>query len=248
MSEIERAAGIIADARRLVVLTGAGMSQESGIPTFRDAPSSLWENYDPMELATPEGFRRDPALVWNWYAARREMIAACDPHPGHRALAELEQMDWDDYLLITQNIDNLHRVAGSRTLVEIHGNIFRFKCFDNEHPVSALPPEGEIPPRCACGSLLRPDVVWFGEIPPVEGIERSAGAIAMCDVILVVGTSGEVYPVAGFPAAARAAGATVIDVNTAATPISRIAEVFIAARAGDALPALVEAVGRRRTG
>lgn len=248
MSEIERAAAIIADARRLVVLTGAGMSQESGIPTFRDAPSSLWENYDPLDLATPEGFMRDPALVWNWYAARREMIAACEPHAGHRALAQLEAMDWQDYLLVTQNIDNLHRVAGSGALVEIHGNIFRFKCFDNEHPVSELPAGGETPPRCACGSLLRPDVVWFGEIPPTDGIERAAGAIAMCDVMLVVGTSGEVYPVAGFPAAAQAAGADVVDINPLASPISQLADVFIAARAGEALPALVEAVRRRRAG
>ena len=248
MSEpgIDRAATLMADARRLVVTTGAGMSRESGIPTFREAPSALWENYDPMERATPEGFLRDPPTVWKWYAARREMIAQAEPHAGHLALAALEQMDWEDYLLITQNIDNLHREAGSKALVEIHGNIFRFKCFDRHHPVTSLPPGDDVPPRCECGSLLRPDVVWFGEILPEREVALASAAIAMCDVMLVVGTSGIVYPVASFPATARAGGARVIEVNPEETPITEVADVFVTGTAGEAIPALVEAVRLKR--
>jgi NAD-dependent deacetylase len=245
-TSIDRAAALIAGAKRMVVTTGAGMSRESGIPTFRDAPSALWENFDPMDLATPEGFLRDPARVWKWYAERREMIARAEPHAGHVALAELESMDWDDFLLITQNIDNLHRKAGSNALVEIHGNILRFKCFDNHHPVETLPGGDEIPPRCECGSLLRPDVVWFHEMLPERELEQAGAAIAMCDVMLVVGTSGEVYPVAAFPGAASAAGASVIDVNTEETPVTEIADVFVAQTAGAAIPALVAAVRRKR--
>jgi len=245
---IEHAAAIIAGARRLVVTTGAGMSRECGIPTFREAPSALWENYDPADLATPEGFQKDPAMVWKWYAARRETIAKVAPHPGHFSLAELEQMDWDDYLLITQNIDNLHRVAGSSALVEIHGNIFLFKCFDNNHPVPTLPDSDEVPPRCECGSPVRPDVVWFGEMLPYDGLRRADAAISACDTMLVVGTSGTVYPVAEFPALARTAGARVIEVNPERTPITGLTEVYVEGTAGEAIPALVEAVRRKRAG
>lgn len=240
---IERAAELIAGARRLVVTTGAGMSQESGIPTFRDAPSALWENFDPMELATRDGFKNNPALVWRWYSERRRMIAGATPHPGHHAIADMEEM-FDEFLLVTQNIDNLHREAGSQRLVELHGNIFRFKCFDRDHPVDHLPEGDEEPPRCACGSMIRPDVVWFGEVPNLDGINTALGAIAMCEVVLVVGTSGLVYPAAGFPETAKAAGATVVEVNPEQTPITAFADVSIAARAGVALPPLVAALRR----
>jgi NAD-dependent deacetylase len=240
---IERAAGMLAGARRIVVTTGAGVSQESGIPTFRDAPSALWENYDPMELATRDGFQNNPALVWRWYCERRRMIAEARPHPGHHAIAEMEEM-FDEFLLVTQNIDNLHREAGSQRIVELHGNIFRFKCFDRDHPVERLPEGDEEPPRCACGSMIRPDVVWFGEVPDLDGINEVLAAIAMCDVVIVVGTSGLVYPAAGFPETAKAAGATVVEVNPEETPITAIAEVSVAARAGVALPPLVAAVRR----
>jgi NAD-dependent deacetylase len=240
MSEaIERAAGMLAGAGAVVVVTGAGMSQESGIPTFREAPSALWANYDPMQLATVEGFRHDPPLVWRWYAERRALIARRRPHAGHHALARLEGM-FDDFLLVTQNIDNLHRVAGSRALAELHGNIFRYKCLDRNHPVDELPPGDEVPPRCHCGSMLRPDVVWFGEMLPAHEIDRAYAALAMCDVVLVVGTSGLVYPAAGLPGIGRQAGARVVEVNLERTPISADAHVCITAKAGEALPQLVE--------
>jgi NAD-dependent deacetylase len=244
---IERAAGLIAAAGSVVVTTGAGMSKESGIPTFRDAPGALWADYNPEELATPEGFLRDPSLVWRWYVARREMMAACKPHAGHYALAELETL-FDDYILLTQNIDNLHRVAGSSELVEVHGNVFRYKCFDNHHAVEALPAGGAEPPLCHCGSMIRPDVVWYGEMLDADNVERAFEALSRCDVVLVVGTSGIVYPAAGFPGAAKQSGASVIEVNPERTPITEVADVFVQAGAGEALPPLVERVKELRGG
>ena len=235
---IESAARLIAPAKRVVATTGAGMSKESGIPTFRDAPSALWANYNPEELATPEGFLRDPPLVWKWYVARREMMAACTPHAGHYALAELEAL-FDDFVLLTQNIDNLHRVAGSSDLVEVHGNIFRFKCFDNGHPIEKLPVSEEVPPRCQCGSFIRPDVVWFGEMLDQDDLDRACVGVSDCEAVLVVGTSGMVYPAAGFPQAAKSMGATVVEINPEETPISEIADIFVKATAGEALPLLV---------
>jgi NAD-dependent deacetylase len=244
-AEIERAARLLAPAERLVVTTGAGMSKESGIPTFRDAPNALWKDYDPEELATPEGFLRNPPLVWRWYAARREMIARAAPHAGHVALAELEKL-YDDFVLLTQNIDNLHRVAGTVSLVELHGNIFRYKCFDRHHPVDELPAGDEEPPRCHCGSPIRPDVVWYGEMLAQSAVDRAFAALEACDVILVVGTSGLVYPTAGFPSVARRAGARVIEVNPEPTPITMEADVFLRAGARAALPPLVERVAELR--
>jgi NAD-dependent deacetylase len=243
MNEVESAAGLLAPVRRLVVTTGAGMSKESGIPTFRDAPSALWENYDPEDLATPQGFKRNPPLVWKWYEERRAMMKKTSPHPGHYAVAELEGM-FDDFLLITQNIDNLHREAGSQKIVEVHGNIHCFKCFDNHHPVAELPRTSEAPPRCHCGSVIRPDVVWFGEMLDQDDLDRAFAALSNCEAILVVGTSGLVYPAAGFPAAAKRMGAKVVEVNPEETPITDIADVFVKAPAGEALPAIVERLKR----
>lgn len=237
--DLEKCVEFLSPARHVVVASGAGMSKESGIPTFRDAPSALWANYNPEDLATPEGFRRDPKLVWRWYVDRRKMIAKAVPHAGHYAVAEMEPM-FEDFLLVTQNIDNLHRRAGSKAIVEFHGNIFRFKCFDNDHPVESLPDTEDIPPKCECGSLIRPDVVWFGEAPSSESFDRSYAALTVCEVILVVGTSGIVYPAAGFPALAKQAGAAVIEVNPEETPITALADVFLKATAGEALPAIVE--------
>ncbi len=245
--DIEKSAEILAFARCLVVATGAGMSKESGIPTFRDAPSALWANFNPEDLATPEGFRRDPPLVWRWYEERRKMIAKASPHAGHIAVAELEDM-YEDFLLVTQNIDNLHREAGSRSIVEFHGNIFRNKCFDQDHPVDTLPQTDEVPPRCECGSLIRPDVVWFGEVPAREDFERSAAALSGCDAILVVGTSGLVYPAAGFPAMAKREGARVVEVNPDRTPITSFADVFVEGPAGEVLPVVVAQIRKIREG
>jgi NAD-dependent deacetylase len=208
------------------VSTGAGISAESGIPTFRDAPSALWANYDPQQLATREGFRSDPPLVWRWYAERREMIARAEPNPGH-------------------NIDNLHRKAGSTDPIEVHGNIFHYKCFDKNHPMDTLPDDEHVPPRCQCGSLIRPDVVWFGEQLPTHEIDRTYGALRGCDAILVVGTSGTVYPAAGFAAVAREVGAKVIVVNTEPTPEIR-SDVFLQGPAGEVLPGVVLEVKKGR--
>jgi NAD-dependent deacetylase len=228
---------ILRAARRIVVTTGAGMSKESGIPTFRDAPNALWANYDPQALATRDGFRRDPALVWRWYADRRAMIAQAKPHEGHVALAQWEARV-PHFTVLTQNIDGLHVAAGSRRVVELHGNIFRYKCFDRDHPAHEPFASVEIPPRCTCGSPLRPDVVWFGEMLDAAHLKTAYDALASCDVLLVVGTSGLVYPAAGFAAEAKAAGAKVIEVNPEPTPLSELADVFVAGGAKSILPAL----------
>lgn len=242
---VEHAARLLAAAQRVVVTTGAGMSRECGIPTFREAPGALWEDYNPEDLATPEGFLRDPPLVWRWYVARRAMMAECKPHDGHYALARLEKL-YDHYLLLTQNIDNLHRAAGSSSLVEVHGNVFRFKCFDNHHPVETLPQSDEEPPRCHCGSMIRPDVVWFGETLDSHDLEVAFDALSACDVVLVVGTSGIVYPAAGFPGVAKQSGASVIEVNPEISRITADADVFVQAEAGKALPPIVERVEELR--
>jgi NAD-dependent deacetylase len=213
------------------------MSKESGIPTFRDAPNALWENFDPEKLASPEGFLSDPSLVWRWYEDRRRMISTAQPNAGHAAIARLEGY-FDRFVVVTQNIDDLHRKAGSNNIIEMHGNIFRFKCFDMGHPVDELPRDDRVPPRCRCGSLIRPDVVWFGELLPEEAVERAYKALENCDVMLVVGTSGVVYPVAGFPGVARRAGARIIEINPEETPITRLADVFLEGTAGEVLPRL----------
>lgn len=238
-TRIETAARLVHGARSVVVSTGAGMSKESGIPTFRDAPNALWDKFDPEKLASPEGFLQDPPLVWRWYEERRRMISKVQPNPGHFAIARLED-HFDRFVVITQNIDDLHRKAGSRNVVEMHGNIFRYKCFDMDHPVDELPHGDDVPPRCRCGSLIRPDVVWFGEVLPQSALEKAFAAIETCDVMLVVGTSGIVFPVAGFPALARRAGARIVEINPEETSITPLADVFVKGPAGEVLPVLVD--------
>lgn len=234
---VVNAVDILRSAGALVVSTGAGMSKESGIPTFRDAPNALWGKFNPEELASPEGFMKDPPLVWRWYVDRREAIGRAKPHAGHEAIAGMETM-FDKFTLITQNIDDLHRKAGSKNLIEIHGNIFRFKCFDQGHPIETLPDSEDVPPRCTCGSLIRPDVVWYGELLPAEAVDHAYQALETCDAILVVGTSGTVYPAAGFPSVARQRGARVIEVNPEPTPMTRDADVFLEGPAGEIVPEL----------
>jgi NAD-dependent deacetylase len=231
---VNRAVELLAPARRVVVTTGAGMSKESGIPTFRDAQTGLWSRYNPEQLATRDGFRRDPKLVWTWYAERRATIAQASPHEGHRALARLEPR-FESWWVLTQNIDGLHIAAGSTHVVELHGSIHRIKCFDADHPAREPFSGEEIPPRCQCGSWLRPDVVWFGEMLDAANLDRAFDAIAQCEVMLVVGTSGLVHPSAGFPEDARRAGATVIEINPEPTPITAVANVCIRSGARDAL-------------
>ena len=245
----ERALRLLRGAERVVVSTGAGMSAESGIPTFRDAREGLWARYDPEALATEQGFRADPRLVWSWYAERRRKIRACRPHAGHRALAEMEALV-PALTVVTQNIDGLHADAGSSDVVELHGSIRRFKCLDAHHPFAGEPPAGEgDPPLCpACGSPLRPDVVWFGEILPEQAVERAWRLAEECDLMLVVGTSGLVRPAADLPLVARRAGAAVVEVNPEPSEITPAADVFLRGRAGDVLPALLEGLREARTG
>jgi NAD-dependent deacetylase len=229
-------------ARHVVALTGAGISAESGVPTFRDALTGLWSRFDPRVLATPEAFARSPAIVWNWYAERRDKLATVSPNAGHRALARIERLV-PEFLLATQNVDGLHARAGSRKLVELHGNIARVKCSREHRVIETWSPAGDgLPPRCPrCGAFLRPDVVWFDETLPEEALSRAEDAAHRCDVLLVVGTSGEVYPAAALPHHAKAGGARVVEINPDDSALSALADDRIRAPAGIALPALVAA-------
>jgi len=233
----------LAGARRVAVLTGAGISAESGIPTFREAQTGLWARYDPMQLATEEGFRADPSLVWRWYAWRRSLVGQALPNAGHRALAAAEGR-FERLRVITQNVDGLHVRAGSRNLIELHGSITRTIClercgFAEDSP--ARLPAGD-PPRCPrCGAWLRPAVVWFGEMLDPAALQDAVAESEHCDVMLVVGTSGLVYPAAGLPAGARRAGAAVITVNPEPTDLDELAAVCVRGRAAEALPRLLEA-------
>ncbi len=229
-------------ARFVAVLTGAGVSAESGVPTFRDAQQGLWARFDPRELATPAAFERNPKRVWDWYAMRRAMVAGVAPNAAHRALAALEQ-HVPEFLLITQNVDGLHQRAGSRKVVELHGNITRVKCSREGTPVEAWVDAGDaLPPRCsACGALLRPDVVWFDEMLPAKALARAQEAASLCAVMLVAGTSAEVYPAAALPEAALRSGAIVAEINPDATPLSPLATYTLRGAAGAVLPALLAA-------
>jgi len=237
-----RLANALRDARFVAVLTGAGVSAESGVPTFRDAQTGLWAKYDPHELATPAAFARNPRLVWDWYAERRARLAHVEPNPAHHALAALERRV-PQFLLATQNVDGLHARAGSRKLVELHGNIARVKCSACSAVAATWSDaaSGE-PPRCAaCGAFLRPDVVWFYELLPVDAQAAAEKAASDCDVFIVAGTSGEVYPAAELPQRARRAGARVVEVNPQPTPLSAVAHDVLRGPAGAMLPALVRA-------
>ena len=226
-------------ARSIGVLTGAGISSESGVPTFRDAQTGLWARYDPAELATPEAFRRDPKLVWEWYAWRRGLVAQARPNPGHLALVDLERRV-PRLILITQNVDNLHQRAGSAGVVELHGNIARTKCSEEGLPVDEWVDTGEVPPRCPrCNGRLRPDVVWFGEALPGEALATALDAAETCEVFLSVGTSAQVQPAASLPLMARKHGALVVEVNPKETPLTPYATYVMSGPAGVVLPALV---------
>ncbi|MFO1316907.1 MAG: NAD-dependent deacylase [Burkholderiales bacterium] len=229
-------------ARFVAVLTGAGVSAESGVPTFRDAQQGLWAQFDPSELATPSAFARNPKRVWDWYAMRREMVGRVAPNPAHVALATLERRV-PQFLLATQNVDGLHQRAGSERVVELHGNITRVRC-SREGTVVARWDEGaeNAPPRCPqCGAFLRPDVVWFEELLPPEALAAAEDAARRCDVLIVAGTSAEVYPAAALPNAALRRGARVVEVNPNATPLSAEVHDVLRGPAGVVLPALVAA-------
>lgn len=231
----------LATARFVVALTGAGVSAESGIATFRDAQTGLWERFDPRELATPSAFARNPKLVWDWYAWRRERVATAEPNDGHRALAALERRA-PEFLLITQNVDGLHRRAGTARIVELHGNIARVKCSREGTIVDHWETSRDEVPRCAnCGALLRPDVVWFEEALPAAALATAEHAARECDVLLVAGTSAEVHPAAALPEHARRSGATIVEINTTPTALSATADYVLRGPSGIVLPALVAA-------
>ncbi|MGI9262296.1 MAG: SIR2 family NAD-dependent protein deacylase [Woeseiaceae bacterium] len=225
------------DSRHVVALTGAGVSAESGVPTFREAQSGLWEQFDPHELATPEAFLRDPELVWRWYRWRRELVAGVAPNAGHFALAELQE-HLKQLTLITQNVDGLHQRAGSKGVVEFHGNLFSTRCF-----VEGTIADGEDDspaPRCEfCGGHLRPGVVWFGESIPGPALEAASQAVADCDVFMSIGTSSLVWPAAGLAETARQNGATVIEINIETTIHSGDRYFAIEGKSGEVLPELV---------
>ncbi len=240
MSRLQDARSRIASARSLTVLTGAGISADSGVPTFRGA-DGLWRNFRAENLATPEAFERDPRLVWEWYNWRRELIATKDPNDAHLAIASSESRI-GNFWLITQNVDGLHRRAGSTKLSEIHGNIWMVRCLacgavteNHQVPLSLLP-------HCEpCGGLLRPHIVWFGESLWEKDLARCAKQLQACDVLLVIGTSGVVYPAAGFASIAKEAGAYVIEVNLDPTPQSDLVDTALRGRAKDLVPLLLQA-------
>lgn len=228
----------LASAQSIAVLTGAGISADSGVPTFRGV-DGLWRTYRAEDLATPEAFERDPRIVWEWYNWRRELIATKSPNPAHFALAELERRSHRMWL-ITQNVDGFHRAAGSHRLSEIHGNIWMVRCTDCGFVTEDRRVPIPILPVCeTCGALVRPHIVWFGEsLDPAE-IQRCTEALQSCDVLLVIGTSGVVYPAAGFASVAKQAGATVVEINLDETPQSNLVDLALRGRAKDLVPQLL---------
>ena len=227
----------IENARNICVLTGAGISAESGISTFR-GPEGLWTKYHPEDLATPQAFASNPHLVWRWYQYRREMISRAQPNAGHLSLAHWEELA-PVFTLITQNVDGLHQLAGSRHVMELHGNIRQNRCIscDNESSMDTITYDGELP-RCECGGLLRPAVVWFGEELPRNVLRDAIRVAQNCDVFLTVGTSAHVYPAAALPESAIKCGIPVLEINTEDTPFSRVATCHLRGLAGHILPKL----------
>lgn len=223
----------------IVVLTGAGVSAESGVPTFRGA-DGLWRKYRAEELATPEAFSRNPKLVWEWYDYRRQIISACKPNPAHFAIAKLDEF-FPNFQLITQNVDGLHKSAGSRRIIELHGNIFRVRCLREGKTVENKEvPLKKIPPTCECGSLLRPDVVWFGEAIPYDALQRSFQVSRDALLMIVVGTSGVVQPAASMPLLAKQSGAYVVEVNPVENPLTPFVDLSIRDSAAKTLPVIAD--------
>jgi NAD-dependent deacetylase len=240
-SAADQISALLLRARRICVLTGAGVSQESGVPTFR-GPGGLWRRYRPEDLATAEAFARDPILVWEWYAWRRELIHRAEPNAAHLGLVKLEAdvaSRGGRLTLLTQNVDGLHERAGSRNVIRLHGSIWQLRCNDcgcsrDDYCVPLDP----FPPRCSCSSWLRPGVVWFGEPLPQDAWQPAAEAAAASEVFLVIGTSALVYPAASLPLVAKRSGATVVEINPDATAVSEIADMVWPAKAAKAFHAL----------
>lgn len=228
-------------AKKVMVLTGAGVSAESGLPTFRDMLTGLWENYDPTELATPQAFSKNPKLVWDWYAWRKERALEVKPNAGHYALAAMEK-HIPDFYLFTQNVDGLHQEAGSQKIAELHGNIRKYKCFAENTPVESWESSEETPPRCPrCGSYVRPDIVWFGESLPERVLQAAFDMAQNCEIFFSIGTSGTVQPAAYLATLAEQTRATVVYVNLEVKTGRRGNIYNFNAKSGELLPALVKA-------
>lgn len=233
---------LLSRTSNLVALTGAGVSQESGLRTFRDSQSGLWAQYKPQDLASPQAFARDPKLVWDWYAWRREAIKGARPNAGHYALAEIEKKN-PQFTLITQNVDGLHRMAGNQNILELHGNIQRVRCSECSRFADSWDEDSETVPRCGhCEGLLRPDVVWFGESLPRAQLEAAAEAARACDVYFSIGTSGVVQPAASLAYAAKKNGAVIVEINAEPTPLTPQADFCFHGKSGELLPELVKAI------
>ncbi|MEL6526645.1 MAG: NAD-dependent deacylase [Chloroflexota bacterium] len=249
---IKQAADAIDNAKMITVFTGAGVSKESGVPTFRDAMEGLWAKYDPQELATPIAFMGNPKLVWDWYEWRRELVGGVAPNPGHHALAKLHKFK-EQVFVITQNVDDLHEQAGSKNIVHLHGNIATHKCFDNCQGTPTLIDITKLtydkttgPPDCPyCGAHVRPNVVWFGERLPADALYKAQSYSQQCDVMIVVGTSGLVSPAAELPRLAKKNGATIIEVNPDYSMITRFADIKLEAPSGVAMPKVIEILEER---
>ena len=227
---------------RVSALTGAGVSQESGLRTFRDTQSGLWAQYRPEDLATPDAFERDPKLVWDWYAFRREAVKAVRPNLGHYSLTEMEKK-FLEFTLITQNVDGLHQLAGTKNVLELHGNILRVRCAVCGRFTETWGSDLDSVPRCdECDGLLRPDVVWFGESLPRLELESAVTASRRAQVFFSIGTSGVVHPAAALALAARENGSVVIEINAEPTPLTPRADFVFHGKSGEILPALVKAV------
>lgn len=253
-NDLAEAASMLAAAGKVAVLTGAGVSKESGLPTFREPQTGLWARYDPQKLASLEGFRHDPHLVWSWYMYRLGLVSQASPNAAHHAIAQLESLV-PEVVVLTQNIDGLHQQAGSSRVEELHGSIRRFKCAadcQGAPTVIKLPPEAlqsDRAPHCPhCDEFVRPDVVWFGETLPGDVIDRAFTAAATCNVMLVVGTSGVVQPAASLPFVARQYGADVIEVNPQRSEVTRYASIYLQGSAAEVLPALFAALQAQRAG
>ncbi|MFI6073590.1 SIR2 family NAD-dependent protein deacylase [Actinoplanes sp. NPDC051343] len=242
-TDLREAADLIDRAGRIVIFTGAGVSAESGIPTFRDALSGLWEQFDPRRLATPEAFGDDPALVWGWYEWRRAAVQQVEPNAGHRALAVIEQRA-PECVVVTQNVDDLHERAGSKEPIHLHGSLFAPRCSACGRPATvangAPAVEGRVPPPPCdhCGAPIRPGVVWFGEALPADAFEAAVAAAANCDLLITVGTSAVVFPAAEIPQVTARMGGAMIQVNPEPTPLDAVARVNLHGPAAEVLPAL----------
>lgn len=239
---LDEIAKIAKNCRKIVVLTGAGISAESGVPTFR-GKEGLWGKFKAEELATMDAFMANPAIVWEWYNWRRDLMCKVEPNPGHYALAEMEKLK-DDFTLVTQNVDGLHKIAGSQNILELHGNIYRNKCVkcNRLHNESLDIDPNDIPTCESCGGKLRPDVVWFGEMLDRMVIETAFRVSEQSELFFSVGTSAIIHPAASLPMTAKQMGATLVEVNPEETPLSYMADYSIRAKSGEYMPELIEKI------